>query len=335
MPGSKVLLSAIFISCDHWYGRINLPQIGIAHILCIATRSRSRFPRDSDAPVSFSQPHWKRLFPSPVVANDSIYQPAQLPIVREINFSARSIPHIVLSKRFSALFNREINSLRLARDTRDLNLPRLNTMSLKRKASVPSLTSSNPAPVLSRPSFVADDSPKHLHSRTRKRFRNDRPDDEVVYGMCPGRVHLYNLRAIVSHGVENTMRWLFTAQQQQQHQAPTPSIDEDEATEPEPVPSSEIVDPRQQTLLKFFRPSQSTPSHIRMNKLDQQSNHVIPLQTTTFQSPNFNLSSPVTSTGWSTSSPPSQLTGSDMDMDSITNESVQEPRRPPGGCGWA
>ncbi|TPR08255.1 WD domain, G-beta repeat family protein [Aspergillus niger] len=165
-------------------------------------------------------------------------------------------------------------------------------MSLKRKASVPSLTSSNPAPVLSRPSFVADDSPKHLHSRTRKRFRNDRPDDEVVY-------------------------------------------DEDEATEPEPVPSSEIVDPRQQTLLKFFRPSQSTPSHIRMNKLDQQSNHVIPLQTTTFQSPNFNLSSPVTSTGWSTSSPPSQLTGSDMDMDSITNESVQEPRRPPGGCGWA
>ncbi|GLA53622.1 hypothetical protein CBS63078_7812 [Aspergillus niger] len=187
-------------------------------------------------------------------------------------------------------------------------------MSLKRKASVPSLTSSNPAPVLSRPSFVADDSPKHLHSRTRKRFRNDRPDDEVVY--------------------ENTMRWLFTAQQQQQHQAPTPSIDEDEATEPEPVPSSEIVDPRQQTLLKFFRPSQSTPSHIRMNKLDQQSNHVIPLQTTSFQSPN-NLSSPVTSTGWSTSSPSSLLTGSDMDMDSITNESVQEPRRPFGGFGWA
>lgn len=56
-------------------------------------------------------------------------------------------------------------------------------MSLKRKASIPSLTSPNPAPVMSGRSIVADDSPKHLHSRTRKRFRNDRPDDEVVYGM--------------------------------------------------------------------------------------------------------------------------------------------------------
>ncbi|OJZ83397.1 hypothetical protein ASPFODRAFT_168976 [Aspergillus luchuensis CBS 106.47] len=188
-------------------------------------------------------------------------------------------------------------------------------MSLKRKASIPSLTSPNPAPVMSGRSIVADDSPKHLHSRTRKRFRNDRPDDEVVY--------------------ENTMRWLFTAQQQQQHQAPTPSTDEDEATEPEPVPSSEIVDPRQQTLLKFFRPSQSTPAHNRMDKLDQPSNIAIPLQTTPVQPHTFNLSSPVTLTGWGTSSPPSQMTGSDMDMDSVTNESVQEPQRPFGGFGWA
>ncbi|OJJ72889.1 hypothetical protein ASPBRDRAFT_42639 [Aspergillus brasiliensis CBS 101740] len=209
-------------------------------------------------------------------------------------------------------------------------------MSLKRKASVPSLTSPNPAPVWSGRSFMADDSPKHLHSRTRKRFRNDRPDDEVVYGECPGSLHPYDPRAIVSHTVENTIRWLFTAQQQQQqHQAPTSSTDEDEASEPEPVPSSEIVDPRQQTLLKFFRPSQSTPMHNRLNKVDQQSNNAIPLQTTSFQSHNFNLSSPVTSTGWSTNSPPSQLTGSDMDMDSVSNESVQEPRRPFGGFGWA
>ena len=29
---------------------------------------------------------------------------------------------------------------------------------------------------------AANETPRHLHSRTRKRFRNNRPSDEVVYG---------------------------------------------------------------------------------------------------------------------------------------------------------
>ena len=32
---------------------------------------------------------------------------------------------------------------------------------------------------------TADSLPKHLHSRTRKRFRNGRPDDEIVHGTRP------------------------------------------------------------------------------------------------------------------------------------------------------
>ncbi|PYH98234.1 hypothetical protein BO71DRAFT_371776 [Aspergillus ellipticus CBS 707.79] len=179
-------------------------------------------------------------------------------------------------------------------------------MSLKRKASFPSL-SSNPAPVLTGRSLMTDDTPRHLHSRTRKRFRNDRPDQEVVYA-------------------ENTLRWLYAAQQQQQN--PALPMDEDEGIEPEPVPSSEIVDPRQQTLLKFFRPSQSTFTPTRSNNITQQSSHTPQISTAPLQSHNLGLSSPATSTGWGSSTPSSQL-GSDMDvdMDLVSNEPVQQPRR--------
>ena len=51
-------------------------------------------------------------------------------------------------------------------------------MSLKRKASYPAMAPSN-GPALA---AGLDDTPRHLNSRTRKRFRNDRPSDEVVYG---------------------------------------------------------------------------------------------------------------------------------------------------------
>ncbi|PWY78556.1 hypothetical protein BO94DRAFT_626579 [Aspergillus sclerotioniger CBS 115572] len=182
-------------------------------------------------------------------------------------------------------------------------------MSLKRKASISGLASPSPAPILAGQSFMSDDTPKHLHSRTRKRFRNDRPDDEVVY--------------------ENTLRWLFTAQQ---HQASTPATNEE--AEPEHVPSPEIVDPRQQTLLKFFRPSQSFASN-RLNKLDQQTKNIAQEKPTSWQSQNLNFSSPATSVGWSTSSPSSQPTSSDMDMDSARNEPYQDLQRSITGFGWA
>ena len=54
----------------------------------------------------------------------------------------------------------------------------LTDMSLKRKASFPP----NVAPVIAGPSVSMDDAPQHLHCRTRKRFRNDRPDDDTIYG---------------------------------------------------------------------------------------------------------------------------------------------------------
>ncbi|PYI05801.1 hypothetical protein BO78DRAFT_461751 [Aspergillus sclerotiicarbonarius CBS 121057] len=181
-------------------------------------------------------------------------------------------------------------------------------MSLKRKASVSGIASPSPTPILVGQSFMPDDTPKHLHSRTRKRFRNDRPDDEVVY--------------------ENTLRWLFTAQQQ--HQPPTAATEE---TEPEAVPSPEIVDPRQQTLLKFFRPSQSSLAQNHSNVLDQQTNNMAQGNPTSWQSHNLNLPSTATS-AWGTTSPPSQLTGSDMDMDSVSNDLVED-LQPSITGGWA
>ncbi|OJJ46947.1 hypothetical protein ASPZODRAFT_15636 [Penicilliopsis zonata CBS 506.65] len=110
-------------------------------------------------------------------------------------------------------------------------------MSLKRKASFPALMSPEPMAIDSYDSTV-DGTPKHLHSRTRKRFRDDRPSDETIY--------------------EKTLRWLFSAQKQQQQQQQT-TVDED--MDLEPLPSPEPVDPRQQTLLKFFRPSRPTSHH--------------------------------------------------------------------------
>ncbi|KAJ6131417.1 hypothetical protein N7523_001877 [Penicillium sp. IBT 18751x] len=115
-------------------------------------------------------------------------------------------------------------------------------MSLKRKASFSAMPS---APSALAPSqwSIADGS-QHLNSRTRKRFRDGRPSDEVVY--------------------EKTLRWIFSAQQQQeqqrqlqpeQHQMGTPTGVTDEAMDSEPtLPTPETVDPRQQTLLRFFQP---------------------------------------------------------------------------------
>ncbi|KAL4936415.1 hypothetical protein BDV06DRAFT_205107 [Aspergillus oleicola] len=116
-------------------------------------------------------------------------------------------------------------------------------MSLKRKASFPSIASpQSPQSAIDRSLQFMDDCPRHLHSRTRKRVRNDRPDDQAVY--------------------DKTLRWLFTAQQRVQ-QIPTPPAepesdrDENEDMNPEPTP---VVDHRQQSLLQFFHPAATQPS---------------------------------------------------------------------------
>ncbi|CAI7621064.1 Ribonucleoprotein LSM domain eukaryotic/archaea-type [Penicillium manginii] len=106
-------------------------------------------------------------------------------------------------------------------------------MSLKRKASFSAMPSSPFVPASS--DWEMTDSSKHLHSRTRKRFRDGRPNEEAVYA--------------------KTLRWIFSAQKQQNE----PSMDTcDEVMDSEPT---ETIDPRQQSLLRFFQPrTQSGPS---------------------------------------------------------------------------
>ncbi|KKK19282.1 hypothetical protein AOCH_006034 [Aspergillus ochraceoroseus] len=153
---------------------------------------------------------------------------------------------------------------------------------------------------------MIDDSPTHLHCRTRKRVRNDRPDDQMVY--------------------ENTLRWLFTAQQRQRH-APTPPADQDEDMEAEPA--QEAVDPRQQTLLQFFRPIQPSSRACPPNNTSQIPVGFLPQR-------NIGSNSPSTPSDGSTIGLALQKADGDMDMDmdSGSDESVQESKQWTGGLGW-
>lgn len=107
------------------------------------------------------------------------------------------------------------------------------------------------------------DHPYHLNSRTRKRFRDNRPDEHTIYGksnclcQCAGHSNLTE--------PANTLRILYQAQKQPHPDILSGSIDD-------PIPSTEsllecdyvgeceVVDPRQQSLLKFFRPSATSTS---------------------------------------------------------------------------
>ncbi|KAL4983016.1 hypothetical protein BDW68DRAFT_169722 [Aspergillus falconensis] len=173
-------------------------------------------------------------------------------------------------------------------------------MSLKRKASFPSIAiPQSPQTAIDR--RFMDDSPKHLHCRTRKRVRNDRPDDQEVY--------------------DKTLRYLFTAQQRVQ-QVPTPPTEPelDEDMEPK-APSA--VDPRQQTLLQFFRPvqpqPQCQPSHqpCPSTPISRFSSEPAPsLSGNGFLQGRYVGSvSPFTASDGDTMTPASRLADRDMDMD--------------------
>lgn len=54
-------------------------------------------------------------------------------------------------------------------------------MPLKRKASFSTFPTPDMTPVVEGPSVTMDDAP-HMNSRTRKRFRDDRPEEKIVYG---------------------------------------------------------------------------------------------------------------------------------------------------------
>ncbi|KAK1145328.1 hypothetical protein N8T08_004203 [Aspergillus melleus] len=187
-------------------------------------------------------------------------------------------------------------------------------MSLKRKASFPTIASPM-AESFTLEHLSMDASPKHLSSRTRKRFRNDRPEEKVVY--------------------ENTLRWLFTAQQQQ---GPTASPEADENMDLVTLPSSEIVDPRQQTLHKFFQPSQMSSIQLRANHLHRRPHANSPSNDILPQRPDFDMVSTVTSISRDTSSPSSHgaSTGMDMDMDMDPghDDPGQDIRKWMSGHGW-
>ncbi|KAL1957629.1 hypothetical protein VTO42DRAFT_5740 [Malbranchea cinnamomea] len=126
-------------------------------------------------------------------------------------------------------------------------------MTLKRKASFTTTTSPRapssyngavaPVPFFTGDVITIDETPRHLHSRTRKRFKNDRPDDQTVY--------------------ERTMQWLYSAQKQMKHCEPSLSSTPIEADPDEPpytIPTT--PDPTQLTLRKFFQPV-VTSSHVQ------------------------------------------------------------------------
>ncbi|PYH80649.1 hypothetical protein BO82DRAFT_337852 [Aspergillus uvarum CBS 121591] len=186
-------------------------------------------------------------------------------------------------------------------------------MSLKRKASFPSLESQNAPSMLTGGFWKGEEPPQHLNSRTRKRFRNDRPEEKVVY--------------------ENTLRWLFTAQQQQ---TSAPLADEQEQMDHEPTLSPETVDPRQQTLLKFFRPCQPSSNKSHPYSLMPKTSDTPFFGATPVHFHSMPIAVPGHSMDSDTFSPASQTTDTDMDveMESASDESNCSSRAPVGGLAW-
>ncbi|KAJ5748589.1 uncharacterized protein N7511_010285 [Penicillium nucicola] len=164
-------------------------------------------------------------------------------------------------------------------------------MSLKRKAefAVPS-SPSIPAPEWG----MLIDGNNHLHSRTRKRFRDDRPSDQVIY--------------------QNTLRWIFSAQKQQVS-APTVEMD---TMESEPaLETPEEVDPRQQTLHRFFQPTpqQSSPFRPSRQALAPRANETALAQEDMLRRRAFEHNSVEGSSASDSNSPGFNQMGADVDMD--------------------
>ncbi|XHG06567.1 hypothetical protein AWENTII_009756 [Aspergillus wentii] len=104
---------------------------------------------------------------------------------------------------------------------------------------------------------------------------------------------------------------------------------------PEPLPSPETVDPRQQTLLKFFRPAQPSFGQSPSGRWNQQAVDVLPGNRNILQQHVLNTN-PVGGSTESDSNTPSVQTGTDMDveMDSGSDRSTQDIRAWAGGVGW-
>ncbi|KAJ5131043.1 uncharacterized protein N7515_007082 [Penicillium bovifimosum] len=162
-------------------------------------------------------------------------------------------------------------------------------MSLKRKASFTALPTSQGVPAPSEWGMAINGN-THLHSRTRKRFRDDRPSDEVIY--------------------QNTLRWIFSAQKQPQPTDMDTMDSEPTSETPEPV------DPRQQTLHRFFQQTtqRSTPFRPSRQALAPRANETALTQEYILRRQAFDQTSSVGSAS-ERNSPGFDTMGADVDMD--------------------
>ena len=109
----------------------------------------------------------------------------------------------------------------------------------------------------------------------------------------------------------------------------------------ESLPAPETVDPRQQTLLKFFQPAKTSYSQ-RLSK----NSHPQPATPTptprasalSFQQPILNGDAMSASINSDTRTPSLSSQGPsmdmDIDMDSGSDETARDPNLWPGGLGW-
>ncbi|CAG8100876.1 unnamed protein product [Penicillium olsonii] len=163
-------------------------------------------------------------------------------------------------------------------------------MSLKRKASFTALPNSPSVPAPSEWNMALDGN-THLHSRTRKRFRDDRPCENVIY--------------------QNTLRWIYSAQKQQQPQAT-----EDDTMDSEPTVEPEVVDPRQQTLHQFFKaPQQSSTFRPSRQALAPRANETALAEEETRYRAFNQMNGAGSSSASESNSPGYTQMGADVDMD--------------------
>ncbi|KAJ5959858.1 uncharacterized protein N7479_007008 [Penicillium vulpinum] len=190
-------------------------------------------------------------------------------------------------------------------------------MSLKRKASFTALPTSPSVPGPSEWGTMTNGS-THLHSRTRKRFRDDRPSEQMIY--------------------QNTLRWIFSAQKQQE----TTQATDMDAMDSEPtLETPEAIDPRQQTLHRFFQqtPQQSSSFRPSRQALAPRANETALAQEDQLRRQAFNQMSSGDSSSES-NSPGSNQMGADVDMDmdmdsrSGGDSLAQVPKNWAGGMIW-
>ncbi|KAJ6044089.1 uncharacterized protein N7446_002286 [Penicillium canescens] len=192
-------------------------------------------------------------------------------------------------------------------------------MSLKRKAEIAAVPSSPSVPAPSEWAMMIDGN-NYLHSRTRKRFRDDRPSDQVIY--------------------QNTLRWIFSAQKQQ---VPARTIEMDTMDSEPTLETPEEVDPRQQTLHRFFQPTPQQSSSFRPSRqaLAPRANETALAQEDSLRRRAFDQMNPVNSSSTSDSNSPGfNQMGADMDMDmdmdsgSGSDGSGQLSKNCFGGMAW-